>query len=243
MKVVSSILIFFCFLISFGQEPPPETKEKPKFKKEIFGGINFNTNGGLIGGLSLNYAHNYKDKHFNVIGLEIVQVKHFKSLRVSSIITGNSFIIGKYNHLSVIRPQFGHAWTLFGKGPQDGARLNLVISAGPSFGLLTPYYYSVQNENGEKDNVRIETLLTSSRLQILNSSGFFHGLGETKLQMGANLKTVLNFELGVFRGSLTGVEVGWTLEGFPTAPLILVNEVRPKLFNALSLTLFYGTRY
>lgn len=243
MKAIIPILIIFCGLISYGQETPPEVKEKPKFKQEIYGGINFNTNGGLIGGASINYAHNYKEGHFNVIGLEIVQVKHFKSLRVSSLSTGNSFIIGKYNYLTVVRPQFGHAWTLFGKGPQDGARLNLVISGGPSFGLLTPYYYSVQDDKGQKKDVRIEELLVSSRLQVLNSSGFFYGLSETELQMGVNLKTALNFELGIFRGSLTGAEIGWTLEAFPKAPLILVNEVRPKLFNALSLTLFYGTRY
>ncbi len=242
MRVLCFILTLIN-LLSFGQEIPPKKEEKPKFKKEIFGGVNFNTNGGLIGGVNLNYFHNYSDNHFNVIGLEIVQVKHFKSLRVSSLTTGNSFIIGKHNYLSVIRPQFGHAWRIFEKAPQDGARLNLVISGGPSFGLLTPYYYSVQDDDGVKSNVTTSDLLTSSKFQVLNSSGFFHAPEETTLQMGANLKTVLNIEFGIFKGSISGIEIGWTLEAYPNAPLILENEVQQKVFNALSLTLFYGSRY
>lgn len=230
--------------LSIGQEVIPKKVVKPKFKKEVYGGVNFNTNGGLIGGLNLQYSHNYKEGHLNVVGIEIVQVKHFKSLRVASLATGNSYILGKHNYLSVIRPQFGHAWELFGKGVQDGSRLNFVLSGGPSFGLLTPYYYSVQEGgDGQTRNAKAEELLSTGGLLILNSSGFFTGINETKLQMGGNLKAALNFEFGMFKGSITGVEIGWTLEGFSKAPLIIENEVQPQLFNALSLTLFYGSRY
>jgi len=246
VRKLFTILLLIYSLWTWAQDNPnAPKKEKPTYKKEITAGLNLNTNGGLIGGLNTYYSYNYRKQHSHLYGLEIVQVKHDKEQRFSSLISGNSFILGKLNYLTSIRPQFGHTWQMFQKTPQDGVRLNLVLAGGPTFGIVTPYFIRVEEGGviGKTVTERYDPRKHHAQ-NIVGRAGYFYGFGKSELQMGFNLKTAVNLEFGLYKGSMTGLEVGWTLEMFPKEIVLLQSRVtNPTIFNALSLTLFYGSRY
>ena len=98
----TSLLLFLTFLLGItgvrAQEAEP--------RKEFTYGVNWNTNGGIIGGASLRSSHSIKERWQQFWGLDIVEVKHPKENRYLGQ-DGDVFVVGKTNYLFVVRPEFG----------------------------------------------------------------------------------------------------------------------------------------
>src|SRR6185312_4514319 len=78
--------------------------------KEYIGGVNFNTNGGLIGGGVFRYGQLVKKETYRIWEIEIVNVKHDKEFKTSSSVTGNAFIYKKENYLIPLRVRYGRQY-------------------------------------------------------------------------------------------------------------------------------------
>ncbi|MGB3616904.1 MAG: hypothetical protein WBA12_02200, partial [Catalinimonas sp.] len=121
-----------------------------EYKEEIGYGLTTNTNSSLVGGIMFKYAKARTPRQYVRYGIEIVNIKHPKERRNQQGFQG-SYIEAKANYLFALRPHYGREFVLFRKAPEDGVQLNFYAAAGPSIGLVKPYYvrYTLQGGNNE----------------------------------------------------------------------------------------------
>ena len=241
------------------------------FTKEYTFGININTNGGFPSGINFKYGKITDNARINTTyGVELVGVRHPQEYKFSvSGLNNNaqSFVRGKANYLYSLRMQYGKDIILFRKALQEGVQVNAVFAGGLSLGLLKPYMirYDVSSVGGgigsrTEDlpfySFNLEDAAEFQRLygapfaeeRVLGRGGFFKGFDQLQVVPGLNAKIGLAFEASAFKTSLTGVEVGFSLEVFSQKAQILNigfagAEVKNySTFAAMYLTAFFGAR-
>jgi hypothetical protein len=237
--------LFVLFLLLSCLAASAQTQDSYDYNSEFTWGLNKNSSGGLLGGFVFKRARKLADRSLETFGLEIVNVKHPQEVRKSSHSTGNFFIYGKSNYLYAVRFQYGRDFILFKKAPQQGVEIKAVTSVGPTFGVVAPYFiersvdnslfltaheqYDPENPNHTFNN-------------ILGTGSLFEGLLSSKIQMGANAKIGLNFELGTVKSQVTGFEVGFLLDAYLKKVVIMPSTYNKSLFPTVYFNLFYGTR-
>lgn len=228
-----------CFAITFSVNA--QTQDSYDYQSEFTWGINKNTHGGLIGGFMFKKARKLSDRILETYGLEIMNVKHPQELRRNSQSTGNFFIYGKSNYLYALRFQYGRDLILFKKAPQKGVEIKAVFAAGPSVGVVAPYYVETGADNGiitlrrqYDPSIRAEEIYGPGRL--------FEGLGESKITLGGNAKAALNFEMGTIKSQVTGFEAGFLLDAYASKIELIPTAKNYSVFPVFFFTLFYGAR-
>lgn len=248
MKIKNTCLFLLILLLSV--DAFAQREGEIEYEKEFLFGLNFNTNGGLIGGGMIRYSklvRNKKDQFHNFsLGLGIV--KHPKELRYASQTSGGSFIAYKKNHLVVIRPSYGREFVLFHKGNEDGVQLDFILNGGLSFGCLTPYY--IEYSTGSTTAIVPYDPVTTPNINlVVNSPGYTTGLGSTKVVPGLHVKTGFSFEYGHFTNKVTGIEVGFMFEAFAKKMVMMEAPAytggsfhNNQFFSSVYLNIFYGGR-
>jgi len=222
-----------------------QTQDSYEYDSEFTWGINKNSSGGLIGGFVFKKARKLNDRLLETFGLEIMNVKHPQESRKNSRSTGNLFIYGKSNYLYSFRFQYGRDLILFTKAPQQGVEIKFVAAAGPSIGIVAPYYIERSVDNSFFQTVKEQYDPTNpqhSFNNILGTGNLFQGVGESKVQLGANLKLGLNFEMGTLKSAVAGFEVGFLLDAYANKVILMPTATNYNVFPTVYFTLFYGTR-
>lgn len=236
-----SIKVYF-FLFIFGSSFPvlSQDTEDYEYTREYVWGINKNTNGGLIGGIIFKYSQALQPTLFQSFGIELVNVKHPKEVRIDTY-TGNSFIYKKQNYLYSVRLQYGREKILFKKAPQQGVQVTGILAAGPTIGVVAPYYLQVQVDQFSSVTVPYDP---NSRIngQIVGTGGIFQGIEESEIKLGGNIKAAVSFEFGTFKNSITGFEAGFLLEAFPKEIIILPGARNNSVFTSAFINILFGTR-
>lgn len=234
---------FLLFILSFCLAAPAlaQTQDSYEYTSEFTWGINKNTSGGLIGGFVFKKARKLSERVLESYGLEIMNVKHPQERRVNSQATGNFFIYGKSNYLYALRFQYGRDFILFKKAPQQGVEIKAVLAAGPSLGIVAPYYIERAPDNGyitvhEQYNPDI------NYTEIYGTGRLFEGIGDSKVKIGGNIKAALNFELGTIKSQVTGFEAGFLLDAYTSEIEMIPLAHNYSVFPTLFITLFYGSR-
>ncbi len=224
-------------------------------------GLNFNTNGGTIGGLNLRFAQIVRPRWYRSFGLEAVAIKHPQEKATTSQLSSSRFIFAKRNYLYSIRPLYGFDYLIFRKAPEESVQITANFAVGPSFGIEVPYYIVIEKDvqvgnPPQTKKVQETKAYTNDRddpwARIQSVSGLFDGLGQAKIIPALFLKAGVSLEFGEFRNNLTGIEVGFTSELFSRAPNILAPESNPAtigtplknkqyMFGAY-FTIFLGSR-
>lgn len=199
-------------------------------------GINKNTSSGLIGGVVFKRSLKNTTGSFTSYGLELINVKHSAQLKVVTG-SGNSFTLGKINHLFAIRGQYGREYVLFKKAPQQGVQINLNLTVGPSIGLEAPYYIEYQN------STRVPYDPSIHSVEDITGRGFiFQGLFQSSIVIGANIKTSLSFEFGTLKSSVSGFEAGFLLDAYTRKINMMESAENYAVWPTAFVTLFYGSR-
>lgn len=239
IKIVATVFFLLIEFAAFAQ-----TQDSYDYNSEFTWGINKNTSGGLIGGFVFKKAKKLNDNVLETFGLEVMNVKHPQESRLSSG-TGNFFIYGKSNYLYSFRFQYGRDLIIFKKAPQQGVEIKAVVAVGPSIGIVAPYYiertvdqsfFITKHEQYDPNNP------FHSYSKILGTGYLFEGLGESKLQLGGNIKAGFNFELGTVKSQVTGFEVGFLLDTYFNEVVLMPTAKNSNIFPTLYFTLFYGSR-
>ncbi|MCB0487061.1 MAG: hypothetical protein KDC99_01215 [Cyclobacteriaceae bacterium] len=221
-----------------------QTQDSYDYNSEFIWGVNKNTSGGLIGGFVFKKARKLNDRLLETFGLEVMNVKHPQETRLSSG-TGNFFIYGKSNYLYALRFQYGRDLIIFKKAPQQGVEIKAVLAAGPSIGIVAPYYierridksfFATVHEQYDPNNP------FHTYTDIYGTGYLFEGLGDSKIQLGANFKAGFNFELGTIKSQVTGFEVGFLLDTYFNKVILVPTASNTGVFPTLYFTLFYGSR-
>jgi hypothetical protein len=246
MKQVLNVILvgLMVCLVNLAQA---QTQDSYEYNSEFTWGINKNSAGGLIGGFTFKKARKLNNNMLETFGLEIMNVKHPQEVRHSSGITGNFFIYGKSNYLYALRFQYGRDFILFSKAPQQGVEIKAVFAAGPSLGIVAPYYIEVpvdgngfslisQGEQYDPSNTN------HAYGNILGTGNLFEGISDSKIQLGTNLKAAINFELGFLKSQVTGFEVGVLVDSYFKKVEIMPTAENKAIYPTVFFTLFYGSR-
>ena len=206
------------------------------YSTETIWGINKNTSSGLIGGFVFRFSRAIRPGYFKTYGFELMNVKHPAESRVVSR-TGNSFIIGKTNHLYAIRLQYGRNYTVFKKASQQGVQVDLVGAVGPSIGLESPYYIEYNQ------NIREPYDPAKHRVEEITGRGYiFQGLFESNIVLGINLKAAVAVEFGSFKSSVSGFEIGFLVDSYYRQIGMIPEAKNYAIWPTAFITLFYGSR-
>jgi len=235
-------LLFIFLLSSLASVAQAQPEESYTYTKEFLYGFNKNSAGGRLGGFVFKKSKRIKDNQLETYGLEIMNVKSDLEVRTGSN-SGASFIFGKSNYLYAFRLQYGRDFILFSKAAVQGVEVKACFAAGPSIGIVAPYYIKWQDSNGYLVSEQYDASNPNHIFaNIYNHGDFLDGFGKSKIQLGLNLKAALNFEMGVFRRSLTGFEVGFLVDAYGKRIPLVPSGKNPAVFPTVFLTVFYGNR-
>jgi len=242
MYRVFKILVLLTIAIAVSTESEAQTQDSYDYQSEFIWGINKNTSGGLIGGFVFKKARKRSERVLETFGLELMNVKHPQEVRRNSVISGNYFIFGKANYLYAVRLQYGRDIVLFKKAPQQGVEIKGVFAAGPTLGVVAPYY--VEYFPTQSDNFAVRGQYHPGiDYSLINGTGrLFEGVGESKIVPGANIKAAVNFELGTIKSQVTGFEAGFLIDAYSKKIEIMPATKNYSVYPTVFLTLFYGSR-
>lgn len=236
------LTVIFVSLISVSVSNAQQ-KEPYEYGSEFIWGINKNTAGGWIGGFVFKYGSRINDRLFQSFGLELMNVKHPKEFRYNN--SGSFFIYGKLNYLYAVRLQYGRELILFKKAEEQGVEIKVVAAAGPTLGIVNPYYVNVLDGNGSfvyTKSVPHNPGPDQTFQDIFGPGKLFQGMKDAVLYPGANIKGALNFEMGTVKSHITGIELGFLVEAYAKKVPLLKQAEDKSLFPTAFITLYYGSR-
>ncbi|MCR5888468.1 hypothetical protein LRS06_11960 [Hymenobacter sp. J193] len=235
------------------------TFDAPTFQRELTYGVNFNTNGGMIGGAMFRSTRMISADWARFWMIEAVEVKHPKEQRLQNLYSGGIYVPGKMNYAFVLRPSVGAQRVVFRKAPDSGVQVSALASAGPSVALMMPYYiyydYTKRDNNGRPigaEDIRAEQYDPDKHppedIFIYDRAPLFSGASEIKPQIGGHVRGALTFEYGRYRDAIAGVETGFLFEAYPKQLSILGSnsvdaaQLNNNYFTSVYLTIYIGTR-
>ncbi len=208
------------------------------YRHEIVGGINFHSNGGLLGGFVGRYSFARTPSRYHAICLEVVELK--SSREVKPIGQPNPIVYFKINRLYVVRPMYAQEFVLFRKAKDQGVQINWLLGIGPGIGLLSPYMIHYEGQTVPYDP-KIHTLS-----KIEGAAPATQGWSRIKPKMGVSAKTALTFEFGAFKSSVSGFELGVVFDGFGEKMPIMDNGFSEipnrQFFTSIYLSWYLGLR-
>ncbi|MCB9037145.1 MAG: hypothetical protein H6557_11040 [Lewinellaceae bacterium] len=233
------------------------------YDREFTVDMKLHTNGFALGVNIARLKTYYLTRFFNI---EIGEIKHSKEFRQSfdfqtpaASRVSRAFIFGKQNNLLVLRGGVGEKRYLSEKAKRKGLAVGLSYEAGPSLGLLKPYYLELvrSSESGPFENFTIRsekfsqenasTFLDISR--IYGSSGFSKGLGEISAIPGLHGKFAVHFDWGAFDEFVKAIEAGVMVDAyFQRVPLMAESDLvetpeNKSIFINLYINLQLGKRW
>lgn len=229
--------------------------DEQSYQKEVVFGINFNTQGALIGGASVRSARVLDERWLRFWSLEGVMIKNNKEQRVGTEY-GGSVIYHKVNYAFALRPSYGLQRILFRKAADSGVQVNGLFSAGPTLGLLVPYYISYdRTPPGTRPDAQYfqeeayDPVEHADESRIVDRGSLFGGVGKTRIVPGAHVRAALSFEYGRYRDAVAGLETGFLLEAYTKHLTILKPDatstnvqLNKRFFPSVYLTLYFGHR-
>ncbi|RYY12421.1 MAG: hypothetical protein EOO36_17485 [Cytophagaceae bacterium] len=232
--------------------------DEQSYRRETVFGLNFNTQGGLIGGANVRVARVLDERWLRFWSLEGVSFKNPKEERVTNGVTGGTFTRYKTNYALALRPSIGIQRILFRKAAESGVQVNALLSAGPSLALLMPYYISFDYDaqrNGvfsSTDHIIDEQYDPAKHAQqvfIVDRAPLFSGVSQTSIVPGGHLRGGLSFEYGRYRDAVAGAEVGFLMELYTKRLNVLAppsnfdaNALNQQFYPSVYLTLYIGHR-
>ncbi|RZK23345.1 MAG: hypothetical protein EOO56_05425 [Hymenobacter sp.] len=243
--------------------PTAAPTDEQSYRRETVFGINFNTQGGLIGGVNVRSSRVMDNNLLWFWSLEGVFFKNPKEQTVTNQYTGGSFTLYKSNYGFALRPSIGIQRILFRKAAESGVQVNGLLSAGPSIGLLMPYYISydytwaAQPGRGPlQSDVILDEQYDPTKHDpnyIIDRAPFFGGISHTQIVPGVHFRGALSFEYGRYRDAVAGAEVGFLLETYTKRLLTFsppssatsptdINSLNKQFYPSVYLTLYLGHR-
>ncbi len=208
------------------------------YRREYVAGINLHTNGGLLGGIIGRASFARSPSRFHSISFEAVEIKSLREIRFFA--SSNPVVPFKVNRLYVLRPSYGREYMLFRKAKDQGIQVNLLLSAGPAIGLLSPYMIVYQGEtvpyDPKKHDFRdIETVASATEGWPLMTG-----------RIGLTTKVAFTFEFGAFKNSVSGFELGVVNDLFDRKMVILddgINSIpNHNNFTSIYVSWYFGIR-
>ncbi len=208
-------------------------------------GVTTNTNASIIAGVAYRNEKLLPGlfmgkRQFRYLSIEVVNVRHPRELEQTVAFSGSRATYGKGNFLFVLRPQYGREITLFQRTADEGIAINAIVAAGPSIGIIKPYYVDIVETANRTRSVAASKLPPGAT--VTGAGSFFQGFSESQLTVGLHVKAAVSFELSAFRNNTTGVELGGLVEAFPRTIPIMLDAPNRAFYTSAYVTLFFGSK-
>jgi hypothetical protein len=206
------------------------------YRREFVAGLNLHTNGGILGGIMGRASIARSPSRFHAISLEAVEIKGLREVKIVS----NPLVPFKVNRLYVVRPMYGREYVLFRKAKDQGVQVNLLLSAGPALGLLSPYMIIYKGITVPYDPLKHEIK------DIENVASATEGWPLMKAHLGLSSKVSITFEFGAFKTSVSGFEIGVANDAFAEKMRIIddgfTNIPNHSRFTSVFVSWYFGVR-
>jgi len=211
-------------------------------KQSIFG-LKLRTNGY---GIFYELGKMKSNRKTSIYRIDLTEIKDHKEEKLlGSSFFGNSFIYGKINYFYPITIGIGQQYMLGQKGNKNGVAVSAVYTAGLSIGLLRPYYVAAEDpSSGENKTIKYTPEDSALFLgpTITGGGGFGKGWSEIKIRPGAFAKVGMRFDYGRFNESVSGLEIGMSLEAYASKIPILLFQKDKRLFFQGYIAILFGKR-
>jgi len=226
-RLLTGILLVSCLALASAQgtfQPRMEADQELKgivYNKELtFDVFKMHTNGFAVG-VNFGTIRTYYLTRFFHLGLG--ELKHPKQVRTSldrptaGGRVSRSFVYGKQNNLYVLRGGYGEKRYFSEKATKRGVAVGISYMAGPSLGLLKPYYLEVLSSEfgsgpfAQTASIRYNEENAQAFLNpwnIFGATGWSKGLGEISLIPGIQTQFALHLDWGAFDEFVKAMDVG-----------------------------------
>ncbi len=218
--------------------------ERILLKKELTGGITAHNLG--VGG---NFRKGVNRTFFNsrIFEVEVVSMKHAKQVRMINpyYYNAKSFVLGKINHVYILRGGFGYKRLLNRKPYWGGVELRALYMGGVSVAFAKPVYLYFWDETYsfiKEERYNPDNYYHSSEY-IYGRAPFIEGFGEIRVYPGVYAKAGLNFEFGKLNSRIRALEAGGVFEYFPIAVPIMAENPAQHFFMTFYINFSLGKRY
>jgi len=217
--------------------------------------IIFSLKGHTAGmGVGIDYGFIKKNGLTHSIHLEFLSLKHPKEVRQrgdgggigSSFNAASTFIYGKRNQLYSIHVGYGGKFYFSKKAKTQGVSVGVSYGAGPSLGLVKPYYLNLRTGQGDatpQAYTEENSTIFLNEQYIQGASGFAYGWSELSVKPGAYLKAGLNFDWGSDQQQLAKMlEVGMMFDIYTQEISIMLTDDNQAIFPTLYASFQIGKR-
>lgn len=230
------------------------------YDRETAFNLKLHTNGIAVGMQFGQIKTYYRTQYWGLEFGEIKDPRETRQNRNNQIInidgSFRGFIYGKQNNFYALRGTFGEKRYFSEKARRKGVAVGVSYSAGPSLGLLKPYYLVLRYvENPSFNNYRSEKFSNENAARFLDidniygADSFTRGIGEMKIQPGGHAKFALHFDWGAFDEFVKAFEVGVMADFYfrpvpilVEAPQIVGDSGNQPLFLNLFINFQLGKR-
>ena len=220
--------------------------------------INLHTNGAMLG---LNFGTietYYKTKFWHV---SLGEIKHQRETRQSRSLQGGgtfggnfrSYIFGKENNFYILRGGYGEKRYFSQKARTKGVAVGVTYEAGPSIGILKPYYLILRyvSESFGQLNYRSESFSEENAARFLSNENIFgadsftKGISEINLRPGGHARAALHFDWGSLDEFVKAVEVGAMVDFYlQEIPILVESDRTPGIDNSsIFINLFVNVQF
>jgi hypothetical protein len=253
LRLPMAVLLMYAAGWLGAQVPLGQSDKGVVYNKELGVNIKMLTNRGFAPGISFGQLRSYYKTTF--FDISVGELKHPKERRQSADPSvGRSFrpyVYGKQNNLVTLRTAWGVKRYFTEKAQTRGVAVGISYAAGPTLGLLKPYYLAlrrpapdnpgfsrVTSERYSEENSGI--FLDNSR--ILGASPFTRGLGESSFIPGGHASLALHLDWGAYDEYIKALEIGVMLDVFARDTPLMVAERSSPLFLNFFVNLQLGRR-
>lgn len=213
------------------------------YEKQSIFGIQLRTNGY---GAFYELGFMKTNRKTNIFRLDIAEIKHPREEKLfgGSFPFGSPFVYGKINYFYPISLGFGQQYILGQKGNKNGVAVSAVYNAGLTLGLLRPYYVVIQDATNNEKTIKYTPEDSTDFLggPFLSRGGFGKGWSELKVKPGAFAKLAMRFDWGRFNETVSGMEIGMSVDYYTSDIPILLFQNDKKLFFQGHVAILFGRR-
>ena len=259
---ISLILVYFISYASvdgqiiFQPKPVEYNFKGVVYQTEKSIGARITTSGFAISYKSGRLKSYYNTSYYNFefgITKDRRERRQNKNLSFPGESLSTNFVYGKRNQMINLRLSAGGKKYLSEKTRRKGVAVGFIYEGGASIGLLKPIVLSVVQNNIETFEPELVEITYSDETaeqflaydDIYGGNGFFSGIGQTTIAVGAHGKLAGHFALGAFEEKVQAIEAGIMIDIFPGKVPILAEREDVNnnfIFLNLYLSLQFGRR-
>jgi hypothetical protein len=253
MRFLLSMVLLFVLCTNVQAQQTIYDETRVLYRKEMLGGIMIHGDGW---GLNFFHGKHRTARDRRMLGIEIVSMKHPKEIKSFNPYYEDSrgYFFGKQNSLMIVRPSYGRKHQITDKIRRSGVEVNYVWGIGPSIGLLKPVYLQIgKPDQFPYESIAIERYDPTAHdvHNIYGRATWFRGLNEMQLHLGAFGRFGFNFEHSGQIAGIKALEVGTTIDAFPTVVPIMAERVgnteevirNKQFFFGFYLSMQFGKKF